>query len=95
MEVQAGRKLDHNDRLPEDFKIRTGGIVLLYNNRHREFPNKLHTRWMGPYKVQQIFDNGSLQLTDVRGNPLKSKANGSRVKIYNPEEILGDNFQSS
>lgn len=87
VEVQVGRKIDHDFRIPKDHHIREGSLVLLYDNRHQQFPGKLHTRWMGPYKVEQIFGNSSLQLTDLAGAPLETRVNGSRVKKYNTEEI--------
>ena len=94
IKVQLERKFDHDDRIPKDHHIRIGGMVLLYDNRHLNFPGKLHTRWMGPYKVQQIFDNGSLQLADLSGTLLESRVNGARVKKYNPEEVSDDSSDS-
>ena len=61
--------------------------MLLYDNRHQKFPGKLHTRWMGPYRVTRIFENGSLQLADLQGNSFETRVNGSRVKNYNPEDV--------
>ena len=60
-ESQAKRKKEFDSKLPEDHGIREGGLVLLYDNRHKQFPSKLHTRWMGPYKVTTVYPNGSLQ----------------------------------
>ena len=65
MEVQAKRKEDFHANLPKDHGIQTGGMVSLYDNCHEEFSGKLHMRWMGPYKVTEIFQNGSLQLEDL------------------------------
>ena len=59
--------------------------MLLYDSRHKEFPGKLHTRWLGPYKVTEIFSNGSLQLEDLEGKSMDTRVNGSRVKKYHPE----------
>lgn len=47
---------------------------------------KLYTKWMGAYLVDKAFDNGSLQLKDLQGNILDTKTNGSRVKLYRPQE---------
>ena len=53
---------------------------------HEDFPGKLHTRWMGPYRVTEIvYQNGSLQLEDLQGNWLDTRVNGSRVKQYQTE----------
>ena len=57
--IQAKRKEDFDDKIPESHGIEEGGLVLLYDNHHKEFPGKLHTRWMGPYKVMKIYSNGS------------------------------------
>ena len=89
-EIQAKRKEDFDEKLPESHGIEKGGLVLLYDNRHKEFPGKLHTRWMGPYKVTQIYSNGSLQLEDLQGVWLDTRVNGSRVKKYKEESALED-----
>ena len=89
-EVQAKRKEDFDAKLPKDHGIQTGGMVLLYDNRYEDFPGKLHTRWKGPYKVTEVFQNGSLQLEDLQGNWLDTRVNGSRVKQYQPESSSDD-----
>ena len=89
-EVQARRKMEFDDKLPKDYGIKVGGMVLLYDNRHKDFPGKLHTRWIGPYKVNYIFSNDSLQLEDLQGVWLDTRVNGSRVKKYVPEDITSD-----
>lgn len=86
-EIQQNRKEVFDNRLPEDHGIREGGLVLLYDSRHQKFPGKLHTRWIGPYKVTEVFSNGSLQLEDLQGNLMDTRVNGSRVKKYHPESL--------
>ena len=86
----AKRKAEFDGKLPKSHGIQVGGMVLLYDNRHKDFPGKLHTRWMGPYKVNYIFPNGSLQLEDLQGVWLDTRVNGSRVKKYVPENITSD-----
>ena len=85
IEVQAKRKEKFDAKLPWSHGIRKGGLVLLYDNRRERFPGKLHTRWMGPYRVTELYENGSLQLEDLQGNWLETRVNGSRVKRYQPE----------
>ena len=89
-EVQARRKMEFDGKLPKDHGIKVGGLVQLYNNRHKNFPRKLHTRWMGPYKVDYIIPNGSLQLEDLQGVWLDTRVNGFSVKKYVPEDITSD-----
>jgi hypothetical protein len=94
MEVQAKRKDEFDAKLPKDHGIHTGGMDLLYDNRYEDFPGKLHTRWMGPYRVTEVFQNGSLQLEDLQGNWLDTRVNGSRVKQYQPESSSDDDPES-
>lgn len=54
--------------------------VLLLENRHKNFRGKVHTLWMGPYKVKEVFHNESLQLMDLQGQELQTRVNGSPDK---------------
>jgi hypothetical protein len=87
-QVQMKRKDDYDWKIPTDHRIREQGLVLLYDNRHKEFPGKLHTRWRGPYRICQIFPNGSLQLENLQGQWLDTRENKSRVKKYTAMEIM-------
>lgn len=64
-------------------------MVLMYDNRHQKFPSKLHTLWLGPFKVTEVFSNGSLQLEDMQKNKMEVRVNGSRVKKYHLESDIG------
>lgn len=81
--IQAKRKEKHDKKICK-VELKEGDFALLYDNRHIKFPGKLHMRWMGPYKVDKIFDNGSLQLAELDGNLLATRVNGWRVKKYLP-----------
>ena len=83
LKIQEKRKERYDRKLPLDHGIREGGLVLLYDNRYKDFPGKLHTRWMGPFRVHQVFENGSLQLKTLQGQWLDTRVNGSRVKKDN------------
>ena len=86
-ESQAKRKKEFDSKLPDDHGIVEGGLILLYDNRHKQFPGKLHTRWMGPYRVMTVYPNGSLQLEDLQGLWLDTRVNGSRIKKYKPQSL--------
>jgi hypothetical protein len=89
--VQEKRKVDFDKKIPADNGITEGIMVLLYDSRYQNFPGKLHTRWMGPFVVDEVFNNGSLQLKDLQGNLLDTKTNGSRVKLYQSQKIADHN----
>ncbi|KAL3694004.1 hypothetical protein R1sor_007655 [Riccia sorocarpa] len=79
--IQRKRK-EHHDKKIRKHDVHEKDLVLLYDNRHIKFPGKLHLRWMGPYRVTKVFENGSLQLADLEGNPFATRVNGWRVKRY-------------
>jgi hypothetical protein len=35
--------------------------VLIYNSELRLFPNKLKSRWYGPYDVTKVFPHGAME----------------------------------
>ena len=48
----------HDKRLRDHKDLCVGDLVLLYNSRLCLFPEKLKSRWMGPYIVKEIFPTG-------------------------------------
>ncbi|XP_063936695.1 uncharacterized protein LOC135147371, partial [Daucus carota subsp. sativus] len=49
-----------------------GQKVLLYNSRLHLFPDKLRSRWDGPYIVQVVFPHGAIEIQDPKnGNVFK------------------------
>ncbi|KAL3677999.1 hypothetical protein R1sor_020955 [Riccia sorocarpa] len=79
--IQQKRKENYDKRIRK-VDVKEEDLVLLYDNRHIKFPRKLHLRWMGPYKTLQVFDNGSLRITDLEDNEFATRVNGWRVKRY-------------
>ena len=79
--IQKRRKSYYDSKLkPKTFEVKDW--VLLYDSRYMKFPGKFQFRWLGPYKVTEVFPNGSVQLTDVRGNLFVTRINGNRLKKY-------------
>ena len=80
---QARRKHIYDKKLRKK-TIQANDLVLVYDSRYQKFPGKLHTRWTGPYKVLNVWENGSLQLVDFEGEELATRINGARFKKYFP-----------
>ncbi|GJW23401.1 cytidyltransferase-like domain-containing protein [Tanacetum coccineum] len=59
---------------------KTGDDVLLFNSRLRLFPEKLKSRWYGPFSVSKDMKNGAIELYDEEGS--KFIVNKQRVKPY-------------
>ena len=42
----------------------------------------LRTRWLGPYLVDRVFDNGTIHLVTIDENRIPLFANGHRLRLY-------------
>ena len=56
--------------------------ALLYDSKFQDFLGKLQTRWLGPYEIKEVHDNGTLTLATIDGSHFSFKANGHRVRLY-------------
>jgi hypothetical protein len=48
--------------------FRSGDWAILYDSRFKNFKGKLSTRWLGPYEVDTVYDNGSLKIKTIDEN---------------------------
>ncbi|CAL9001072.1 unnamed protein product, partial [Prunus brigantina] len=62
-------------------EFQPGMKVLLYDSRLRLFPGKLKSRWVGPFKVLQVFPHGAMEIENLK-NGTRFKVNGQRLKPY-------------
>ena len=58
-----------------------GQQVLLFNSRLKLFPGKLKSRWSGPFRINQIFPFGAVELEE-ENTGRRFKVNGQRIKHY-------------
>jgi len=61
--------------------INSGQLVLLYNSRLKLFPEKLKSKWSGPFLVKSVSPNGAVELITPEADR-SFKVNGQRVKPY-------------
>ena len=54
---------------------------------------KLQTRWLGPYEIIHVFDNGTVQLTTIDQVPFKFLLNGHRLKLYKQPQTKAEFLQ--
>ncbi|GJX49888.1 reverse transcriptase domain-containing protein [Tanacetum coccineum] len=57
-----------------------GDRVLLFNSRLKIFSGKLKTRWSGPFTITQVFQYGTVELS--QNSEPNFKVNGHRIKHY-------------
>ena len=93
MLIQQQRSNWH-DRFIKKKVFCEGDWELLYDSRFkRDFKGKLRIRWMGPYLVDRVFDNGTVRLVTIDENRAPLFANGHRLRLYH-EPISKDAFTS-
>jgi len=69
----------HDSRIfKRDMKV--GDKVLLFNSRLKLFPEKLKSRWSGPFEIVTTYPYGDFELKNDSGECFK--VNGHRLKLY-------------
>ena len=61
-------------------EFEAGQHVLLFNSRLKLFPEKLKSRWSGPFTVTQVFPHGGVAVTHLEKGTFK--VNTQRLKLY-------------
>lgn len=55
---------------------------MLYDSCFKDFKGKLHIRWLGPYRVETVFDNGTIELNTIDDEDTTVFANGHHLRLY-------------
>ncbi|KAL0442224.1 UNVERIFIED_CONTAM: hypothetical protein Sradi_0161300 [Sesamum radiatum] len=66
-----------------------GQKVLLYNSRLKLMPSKLRSRWIGPFKVSNVFSYGVVEIKSFDTGKT-FKVNGHRLKPF----LSDDNIEN-
>ena len=48
----------------------------------REFKGRLRTRWLGPYQIDKVFDNGTVCVVTIDEEHMPLFTNGHRLRLY-------------
>ena len=70
-----------HDQLIARKHFKEGDQVLLYDSKLHLFPGKLKSRWTGPFTIQEVYLNGSVDLFNSKDNGV-FKVNGQNLKPY-------------
>ncbi|GJT26556.1 putative reverse transcriptase domain-containing protein [Tanacetum coccineum] len=70
----------HDKRIKFPINYEKGDKALLFNSRLRLFPEKLKSRWYGPFSVSKDMKNEAIELYDKEGSEFI--VNKQRVKPY-------------
>ena len=75
------RNKQWHDKQIQQRELIPGHQVLLYNSQLKLFPEKLKSRWSGPFKLIKVYPHGVVDLQDEKIGK-QFKVNGLRVKHY-------------
>lgn len=56
---------------------------LLIDSKFKDFQAKLTTHWLGPYEIEDIYDNGSVKIKTIDEENISLLVNGHRLRLYN------------
>ncbi|CAN6547329.1 unnamed protein product [Malus baccata var. baccata] len=70
-----------HDKMIRGKAFSLGQKVLLFNSRLLLFPGKLHSKWIGPFVVTNVFVHGAVQIQSLKTGH-EFKVNGHRLKPY-------------
>ena len=79
--IQNQRSKWH-DKYIKKKHFQPGDWALLFDSKYKIFKGKLTTRWLGPYEVETVFDNGSVKIKTIDDSQQSFVVNGHRLKIY-------------
>ena len=76
------QRFEWHDQFIKKKVLCEGDWALLYDSRFkRDFKGKLCIRWLGPYQIDKVFDNGTVRLVTIDENQIPF-ANGHRMRLY-------------
>ncbi|XP_031266564.1 uncharacterized protein LOC116124952 [Pistacia vera] len=70
-----------HDKMISRKNFSVGQKVLLFHSRLKLFPGKLHSRWVEPFIVTNVFPHGAVEIQSLKTNKV-FKVNGHRLKPY-------------
>ncbi|KAL0355396.1 UNVERIFIED_CONTAM: hypothetical protein Sradi_3986500 [Sesamum radiatum] len=70
-----------HDRAISRKEFNIGQKVLLFHSKLKLFPGKLHSRWIGPFIVTNVFPHGAVEIKSPTTHKV-FKVNGHRLKPF-------------
>ena len=92
--VVQQQRIKWHDKFIKNKEFQVGDWDLLFDSKFKDFKGKFTTHWLGPYEIQEVFDNGSVQIKTIDEEEASFLVNGHRLKVYN-KPLNRDEFVSS
>ena len=79
--IQQQRASWHDKHIKKKY-FHKGDWALLYDSIFQDFPGKLQTRWLRPYEINEVHNNGTVTLVTLDGYGSPFLVNGHRLRLY-------------
>jgi hypothetical protein len=71
-----------HDKFIKKKKFKVGDWALLFDSKFKYFRGKFHTRWLGPYEIDIVYDNGAIKLHTIDDERTPLMENGHMLRLY-------------
>jgi hypothetical protein len=75
-------RIKWHDKFIKKKHFHPGDWPLLFDSRFKSFKGKLTTRWLGPYEVDTVYDNGAIKIKTIDDGQVSFVVNGQWLKFY-------------
>eukprot|EP00253_Pinus_taeda_P002703 PITA_02703 len=73
------QRMKWHDRYIKIKTFHKGDWALLFDSKFKDFKAKFMTHWLGPYEIEEIFDNGAVKIKTIDQDPTSFVVNGHRL----------------
>eukprot|EP00253_Pinus_taeda_P015897 PITA_15897 len=77
------QRMKWHDRYIKTKTFHKGDWALLFDSKFKDFKAKFTTHWLGPYEIEEVFDNGAVNIKTIDQDSTSFVVNGHRLKVYN------------
>ena len=80
-----------HDKYIKEKKFQAGDWALLFDSKLKYFQGNFQTHWLGPYEIEEVFNNGAVRIRTIDKKKVPLRVNGHWLKIYH-KKISRENF---
>ena len=77
------QRMKWHDRYIKTNTFHKGDWAFLFDSKFKDFKAKFTTHLLGPYEIDEIFDNGAVRIKTIDQYSTSFIVNGHRLKVYN------------
>lgn len=71
-----------HDKYIKERKFDQGDWALLFDSKFKNLQGKFHTHCLGPYEVENVFDNGAVRIKTIDEEKSPLLVNVHRIRLY-------------